>query len=160
VIDTQAVESMPLNGRSFWQLTQFITSTSMAWRRPGWDGRWNGANITEFQLGGTIIQPNVDALQEFKVESANMDAQHGHTPSMINATLKSGGNQFHGDLYEFLRNSSMDARNFFYLPPPGSSLTKEPLRRNQPGASFGGPIRKDKAFFFVDFEKPATEPGC
>lgn len=183
VVDTQAVESMPLNGRSFWQLTQLtpgaayvpggqnvrsggtsirssIVNVNVNGMAPAWTG-WalDGANITEFQLGGTIIQPNVDALQEFKVESANMDAQYGHTPSMINATLKSGGNQFHGDIYEFLRNSSLDARNFFYLPPPGSSLTKEPLRRNQPGATLGGPIRKDKSFFFIDFESTQLSQG-
>src|SRR5262249_53961860 len=102
---------------------------------------------------------NVDALQEFKVEGANMDAQYGHTPSMINATLKSGTNEFHGVIYEFLRNSSLDARNFFYLPPPGSSLSKDPLRRNQPGATFGGPIRKNKTFFFVDFESLQLSQG-
>ena len=151
VVDTQAVESMPLNGRSFWQLTQLtpgvayipggqnvrsggtsirasIVNVNVNGQSPTWTG-WSldGANITEFQLGGTIIQPNVDALQEFRVESANMDAQYGHTPSMVNATLKSGTNQFHGDIYEFLRNSALDARNFFYLPPPGSTLAKEPL---------------------------------
>ncbi len=183
VIDTQAVESMPLNGRSFWQLTQLtpgaayipggqnvrpggtsirasIVNVNVNGMAPAWTG-WalDGANITEFQLGGTIIQPNVDALQEFKVESANMDAQYGHTPSMINATLKSGGNQFHGDIYEYFRNSSLDARNFFYLPPPGSTLSKDPLRRNQPGATFGGPIRKDKSFFFVDIESLQLSQG-
>jgi hypothetical protein len=183
VVDTQAVESMPLNGRSFWQLTQLtpgaayvpggqnvrpggtsirasIVNVNVNGMAPAWTG-WalDGANITEFQLGGTIIQPNVDALQEFKVESANMDAEYGHTPSMINATLKSGGNQFHGDIYEFLRNSTLDARNFFYLPPPGSSLTKEPLHRNQPGATFGGPIVKNKSFFFIDFESLQLSQG-
>jgi Carboxypeptidase regulatory-like domain len=183
VVDTQMVESMPLNGRSFWQLTQLtpgaayipggqnvraggtsirasIVNVNVNGMAPAWTG-WalDGANITEFQLGGTIIQPNVDALQEFKVESANMDAQYGHTPSMINATLKSGSNEFHGVLYEFLRNSTLDARNFFYLPPPGSSLSKDPLRRNQPGATFGGPIRKDKSFFFIDFESLQLSQG-
>jgi hypothetical protein len=183
VVDTQMVESMPLNGRSFWQLTQLtpgaayipggqnvraggtsirasIVNVNVNGMAPAWTG-WalDGANITEFQLGGTIIQPNVDALQEFKVESANMDAQYGHTPSMINATMKSGSNQFHGVVYEFLRNSALDARNFFYLPPPGSSLSKDPLRRNQPGATLGGPIRKDKSFFFIDFESLQLSQG-
>jgi hypothetical protein len=183
VVDTRAVESMPLNGRSFWQLTQTtpgaayipggqnvrsggtsirasIVNVNVNGMAPAWTG-WalDGANITEFQLGGTIIQPSVDALQEFKVEGANMDAQYGHTPSMVNATIKSGGNEFHGNVYEFLRNSSLDARNFFYLPPPGSSLSKDPLRRNQPGATLGGPIRKNKTFFFVDFESLQLSQG-
>jgi hypothetical protein len=183
VVDTQMVESMPLNGRSFWQLTQLtpgaayipggqnvraggtsirasIVNVNVNGMAPAWTG-WalDGANITEFQLGGTIIQPNVDALQEFKVESANMDAQYGHTPSMINASLKSGSNQFHGVVYEFLRNSAMDARNFFYLPPPGSTLSKDALRRNQPGATLGGPLKKNKSFFFVDFESLQLSQG-
>jgi hypothetical protein len=183
VVDTEAVEAMPLNGRSFWQLTQLtpgvayipggqnvrpggtsirasIVNVNVNGQSPTWTG-WSldGANITEFQLGGTIIQPNVDALQEFRVESANMDAQYGHTPSLINATLKGGTNHFHGDVYEFLRNSALDARNFFYLPPPGSTLAKEPLRRNQPGATFGGPIKKDKSFFFIDFESTQLSQG-
>src|SRR5438876_1065840 len=116
VVDTRAMESMPLNGRSFWQLTQLTPGASyipggqnipvngvsirasalnvnINGLPPIWTG-WalDGANITESQLGGTIIQPNVDALQEFRVEGANMSAEYGHTPTLINATLKSGTN--------------------------------------------------------------------
>ena len=176
VVDTHAVESMPLNGRSFWQLTQLtpgasynpggqnIPTNGVSIRAsavnvnvnglpPVWTG-WalDGANITESQLGGTAIQPNVDALQEFRVQSSNMSAEYGQTPTIVNATLKSGTNQYHGNVYEFLRNNAMDARNFFFLPPPGVNQTNEVLRRNQVGGTFGGPIRKDKTFFFVDFE--------
>ena len=126
---------------------------------PAWTG-WSldGANITEFQLGGTIIQPNVDALQEFKVESANMDAEYGHTPSVINATLKSGGNQFHGDIYEFLRNSTIDARNFFYLPPPGSSLTKSRYGAISPAQHSAAQSAKTKRSS-SSILKASTEPG-
>jgi hypothetical protein len=110
------------------------------------------SNITEFQLGGTIIQPNVDALQEFKVESGNMGADYGHSPTIINATLKSGTNQFHGTLYEFLRNDDFDAANYFYKPIAGSAHPQraEPLHRNQFGVAVGGPIWKNKTFFFLD----------
>ncbi|HEV2273311.1 MAG TPA: carboxypeptidase regulatory-like domain-containing protein, partial [Acidobacteriaceae bacterium] len=176
VIDTQTVQDMPLNGRNFWQLTQLTPGVSyiqggqnipaggtsiratavnvnVNGLSPAFTGWYlDGANITEFQLGGTIIQPNVDALQEFKVESSNMGADYGHTPTIINATLKSGTNQFHGTLYEFLRNNSFDAKNYFFRPPAGSTRRDEPLHRNQFGFVVGGPIRKDKTFFFLDMQ--------
>ncbi len=177
VVNTNAVEHMPLNGRSFWQLTDLTPGATYtpggqtthtggstirasvvnvninggAQDETGWT--LDGAFITEMQSGGTLIQPNVDALQEFKVEGANMSAEYGHTPNMVNVALKSGSNQFHGEAFEFLRNSAFDAKNFFYVPPVGSSLTNEPLRRNQYGGTLGGPIIKNKTFFFADFER-------
>lgn len=183
VVNTTAVEHMPLNGRSFWQLTQLtpgatytpggqgtrtggssirssavnVTVNGAAPNQTGWF--LDGAFITEMQTGGTLIQPNVDALQEFKVESANMGAEYGHTPNVINATLRSGTNQFHGTVFEYLRNSAFDARNFFYVPPAGTNQTIEPLRRNQYGFTFGGPIRRDRTFFFVDMEKTGLLQG-
>jgi hypothetical protein len=176
VIDTKTIASTPLNGRNFWQLTQLTPGVSfiqggqliptggtsirasavnvnVSGLNPAWTGWYlDGANITEFQLGGTLIQPNVDALQEFKVESGNMGAQYGHFPTLINATLKSGSNQFHGVMYEFLRNSALDAKNYFFVPPAGSDERDEPLHRNQFGFALGGPIYRDKTFFFVDLQ--------
>lgn len=183
VVNTTAVERMPLNGRSFWQLTQLtpgatytpggqftrtggssirsssvnVTINGSAPNQTGWF--LDGAFITEMQTGGTLIQPNVDALQEFKVESGNMEAQYGHSPNLVNATLRSGTNQYHGTVFEFLRNSAFDARNFFYLPPPGSGQSNEPLRRNQYGFTFGGPLVRDKTFFFADMEKTGLLQG-
>ena len=183
VVNTTAVEHMPLNGRSFWQLTQLtpgatytpggqftrtggssirsssvnVTINGSAPNQTGWF--LDGAFITEMQTGGTLIQPNVDALQEFKVESSNVEAQYGHSPNLVNATLRSGTNQFHGTVFEFLRNSAFDARNFFYVPVPGSNQTVEPLRRNQYGFTFGGPIVRDKTFFFADMEKTGLLQG-
>jgi hypothetical protein len=183
VVNTGAVEHMPLNGRSFWQLTQLtpganytpggqgtrtggrsirssavnVTINGVA---PTWTG-WalDGSFISEMQTGGTQIQPNVDAIQEFKVEGSNMPAEYGHTPNVVNATLKSGSNQFHGVLFEFLRNDVLDARNFFYQPPAGSTRSKDPLRRNQYGGTLGGPIVKDHTFFFVDLERTNVREG-
>jgi hypothetical protein len=183
MVDTKAVENMPLNGRSFWQLAQLTPGAAY---RPGgqniavngvsirasavnininglppiWTG-WalDGADITEAQLGGTIIQPSVDAIQEFRVEGANMAAEYGHTPTLINATLKSGTNRFNGNVYWFFRNNAMDARNFFFIPPPGVNQRNEPLHRNQMGGTLGGPIRRDKTFFFVDFESTQLSKG-
>ena len=184
VVNTAAVEHMPLNGRSFWQLAALtpgatytpggqgtrtggssirssavnVTINGAAPNQTGWF--LDGAFITEMQTGGTLIQPNVDALQEFKVEGANMEAEYGHTPNVVNATLKSGTNQFHGTAFEFLRNSAFDARNFFYVPPKGSNLAIEPLRRNQYGFTVGGPIRRDKTFFFADLERTGLLQGA
>src|ERR1019366_1631327 len=155
VVNTNSVDHMPLNGRSFWQLTDLTPGATYtpggqtthtggstirasvvnvninggAQDETGWT--LDGAFIIEMQSGGTLIQPNVDALQEFKVEGANMSAEYGHTPNMVNVALKSGSNQFHGSVFEFLRNSAFDAKNFFYVPPVGSSL------KNEPGTSTG-----------------------
>jgi len=144
------VEHMPLNGRSFWQLTSLtpgatytpggqgtrtggssirssavnVTINGTAPNQTGWF--LDGAFITEMQTGGTLIQPNVDALQEFKVEGANMSAEYGHTPNLVNVALKSGTNGFHGTAFEFLRNSAFDAKNFFYVPPVGSNRAIAP----------------------------------
>ncbi len=177
VIDTQTVQNMPLNGRTFWQLTQLtpgvsfiqggqnIASGGTSIRAsavnvnvnglsPSWTGWYlDGANITEFQLGGTIIQPNVDALDEFKVESSNMGAEYGHSPTIVNASLKSGTNSLHGVVYEFLRNNALDAKNYFYVPPAGSTARNEALHRNQFGFAVGGPIIRDKTFFFIDLQE-------
>jgi hypothetical protein len=183
VVDSSIIDSVPLDGRGFWELTALtpgaapqpvtqgttgngknirasfvsvtINGTSSIWT--GWN--LDGANITEPQLGGTLIQPNVDAIQEFRVEGANMPAEYGHTPTLINASLKSGSNGFHGDLFEYIRNSAIDARNFFYFPPAGSSVKNEPLQRNQYGFTLGGPIRRNKTFFFADLEKTNIRQG-
>src|SRR3954451_4284095 len=183
VVNPTAVERMPLNGRSFWQLTSLtpgatytpggqgtrtggssirsssvnVTINGQAPNQTGWS--LDGAFITEMQTGGTLIQPNVDALQEFRVEGANMMAEYGHTPNVINATLRSGSNQFHGSAYDYLRNSAFDARNFFYVPPAGSTQTIAPLRRNQYGFTIGGPIRRDKTFFFANMERTGLLQG-
>lgn len=184
VVTSTLVSNLPLNGRQFWQLTQLTpgaqyTPTGQTTVRTGgtsiraeavnvvvngigqtWTG-WSldGANITEFELGGTLIQPNVDALQEFRVESADMSAQYGHTPTMINAVLKSGTNHFHGSAFDYLRNDITDARNFFAVAPAGSTRSVEPLKRNQFGGTLGGPILRDRVFFFADYQGTRLRQG-
>ncbi|MGH9325923.1 MAG: carboxypeptidase-like regulatory domain-containing protein [Terriglobia bacterium] len=177
VVPQQVLEDIPLNGRAFWQLTQLTpgatytpggqspyTGTDAIRARAvnvsinggntqvtGWS--LDGANITEVQAGGTDVQPDVDAIQEFKVNGADMGAEFGHSPTMVMASIKSGTNQFHGDLWEFVKNNAFDANNFFFQPPVGSNETSQPLKWNQFGGTLGGPIKHDKAFFFVDFEQ-------
>ncbi|HEY3835209.1 MAG TPA: TonB-dependent receptor [Bryobacteraceae bacterium] len=170
VVDTQSIEGIALNGRQFWQLVSLTPGASYT---PGGDrtrtgggsirssavnvqingtgfiyNGWllDGTDITEYEQGGTNVQPNVDALMEFKVLSANMPAEYGHTPNFVSATMKSGTNEFHGTAFEFLRNDKVDARNYF-------APTKNALRRNQYGGTVGGPIKKNKVFFFADMER-------
>jgi len=119
--------------------------------------RINGINVNDYSNGapGSVAggQLGVDAIQEFSVLTTNYSAEYGRTSgAVINAILKSGTNAFHGDAYEFLRNSSLDARNFF-------DTTLPPFRRNQFGASAGGPIRKDKTFVFGDYEGIRMDKG-
>src|SRR5262245_5484918 len=156
VIENKAIANMPLNGRAFWQLAQLtpgvvftpggsditsggqgIRATRIGLRISGSSrlaGGWflDGFDITEYELGATSITPSTDALEEFKVQAGGMTAEYA-LPSVINAALKSGTNQFHGSFYEFLRNEKLEARNFF-------ANSKTPLKRNQFGATLGGPI--------------------
>ncbi|HXA56628.1 MAG TPA: carboxypeptidase-like regulatory domain-containing protein [Candidatus Acidoferrum sp.] len=114
----------------------------------------DGANITEQHEGGTYIQTSIDALGEFNVETNPYSAEYSGPGGTLNATTKSGTNQYHGDLFEFFRNEKLDARNYFALPQ-----NKEELKRNQFGGVIGGPLGlphlyngKDKTFFFLGYE--------
>src|SRR5438270_5592844 len=114
--------------------------------------RVNGININDYSNGspGSVEgkQLGVDAIQEFTVVTTNYSAEYGRTSgAVINAVLKQGANAFHGDVYWFLRDEGLDAKNFFDTSP-----TIAPFHRNQFGASAGGPIIKNKTFFFADYE--------
>lgn len=174
-VENKSIESQPLNGRAFWQLVALVPGASYT---PGGQGTatggasirsnqvnvqingsgyvtngWllDGGDITEYEQGGTNVQPDVDALSEFKVFSANMPAEYGHTGNVVTVTMKSGGNQFHGTVFEFLRNDIIDAANYF--------TGTDELKRNQFGGTFSGPIKRDKVFFFSDFEETRQSQG-
>ena len=164
VIDNRRVLELPLNGR---QVTELIYLSGMATQVNG-AGLNSGvrnfptvdisvagglANGLTFRLDGAthndpynnlnLPLPFPDALQEFKVETSALAAQYGHHSSAaVNAVTKAGTNQFHGDLFEFIRNGAVNARNTF-------AATADSLKRNQFGGSVGGPILKDKLFFFA-----------
>jgi hypothetical protein len=176
LVPPSQVAQLPLNGRNFWELTQLtpgatfiprgqtaqyngseirarsvnVTVNGQSYIFTGWS--LDGANITNFELGGTLIQPNVDAIQEFTVAAGNMSPEYGHTPNMINASLKSGTNSIHGTLFEYLRNDKLDARNFFLAQPI-------PLKRNQYGFTAGGPIIRNRIFFFADLQNTSLHQG-
>ena len=113
----------------------------------------NGANVEEDFNNGTAIIPNLDSIQDFKVLTSNFDAEYGnYAGGQVLATTKSGGSQLHGSAFEFLRNTALDARGYF-------DPTRPTYDRNQFGGTLGGPIRKDKAFFFLDYQGTQMTQG-
>src|SRR5437899_2421060 len=107
----------------------------------------DGVDNEERVMGGMGIKPSLEAIQEVNVKTNSYSADNGRTLSaVINIVTKSGGNDFHGSAYEFLRNQNFDARNFF-------PATRPLNHQNQFGGSLGGPIKKDKTFFFVDYDQ-------
>lgn len=168
VIDSQRIETLPLNGRNYAQLA--LLGPGVGPSEPGsrvelsfgfssngsrslqnnflLDGIDNNSDLGDVLNGSAyVIQPSVDALGEFKVQTNAYSAEFGRgNGAVMNAVIKSGTNQFHGDAYEFLRNDSLDARNAF------DELGRQEYQQNQFGATFGGPVIKDRLFFFGDYE--------
>jgi hypothetical protein len=106
----------------------------------------NGSLVEEAVQQGTAIIPNLDSIAEFRILTNGYDAEYGqYSGGQVNVVTKSGSNSYHGSVFEFLRNTDLDARNFF-------SPTRAPFHQNQFGGTFGGPIHKDKVFFFVDYQ--------
>jgi len=113
----------------------------------------NGADVKELQNGGTLIIPNIDSLDEFRVLTNNFDAQYGnYGGGIVNAVTKAGTNAFHGTGFEFFRNTALDARDFF-------SPDRDVFRQNQFGGTIGGPIKKNKVFFFGDYQGTRETQG-
>jgi hypothetical protein len=107
----------------------------------------NGATVQETGFGGTAVIPNLDSIAEFRILTNNFDAEYGnYSGGQINVVTKSGGNEFHGSAFEFLRNTSFDAANFFDNGQRGA------YHQNQFGGTFGGPLKRDKIFFFADYQ--------
>jgi hypothetical protein len=105
----------------------------------------NGVDNNEFGLGGVVVLPPPDAIQEFRTEENSMSAEFGRGGAAVNVVLKSGTNQIHGGVYEFIRNDKLDAVNYF-------NDGQQPFKRNQFGAFLGGPIRKNRTFIFGDYQ--------
>jgi hypothetical protein len=113
----------------------------------------NGSDAEEDVNSGTAIIPNLDSVAQFHILTSNFDAEYGgHSGGQINVVTKSGSNSFHGDAFEFLRNTSLDARNYF-------SPTRGTFNQNQFGGTFGGPIRRNKTFFFADYQGTRLTEG-
>ena len=169
VLDNRKVVDLPLNGRDPFDLV-FLTPGALAYNRLPLPGNniplsnlsinggptmgneilLDGIPDTSPQFNQFAIIPSIDAVQEFKVQTNNMSAEFGRTSGgVVNVSMRNGTNAFHGSLYEFLRNSAFDSNNFFNNV---SGQKKPPFRFNQFGGTVGGPIRKDKTFFFFNYE--------
>jgi len=113
----------------------------------------NGGDVKELMNGGTSVVPNLDSIAEFRILTNNFDAEYGnYSGGVINVVTKSGSNALHGSGFEFLRNTDLDARNFF---SPDRSF----YRQNQFGGTFGGPLKKNKLFFFGDYQGTRQSQG-
>src|SRR5579864_1519722 len=180
VITAEEVSELPLNGRNFVQLAtltpgttqspnpnSFFTSAASSEaatrgafslsvggsREQSTDWLLDGNDNNQLDEGGIAIFSDIDAIQEFKVLTYNYSAEYGERagPTVL-VTTKSGSNQFHGSLFEFFRNTKLDARSFF-------ATSTEKFNLNQFGGSFGGPIKKDKTFFFADYQAKMQRHG-
>src|SRR6266853_491708 len=113
----------------------------------------NGGDVKELMNGGTSIVPDLDSIAEFRVLTNNFDAEYGnYSGGIVNVVTKSGTNGFHGSAFEFLRNTTLDAKNFF-------SSERAKFNQNQFGGTAGGPIAKNKIFFFGDYQGTRTRQG-
>src|SRR5208337_4671233 len=114
----------------------------------------NGATVQEFGFGGTAVIPNLDSIAEFRIITNNFDAEYGnYSGGQINVITKSGTNGFHGDLFEFLRNTDLDAASFYDAGVRGT------YHQNQFGGTIGGPIKREKVFFFGDYQRNRVIQG-
>jgi outer membrane receptor protein involved in Fe transport len=178
VVNATTVRELPLNGRSWTDLAQLQPGVNAIQTQPSFAAgtdrgnrgfgqqlaisgarpqqnnyRLDGVSLNDYANGapGSVLGGNlgVDAIQEFSVLTSNYSAEYGKTSGgVVNAITRSGTNQLHGSVYEFLRNSRLDARNYFDDP----TQPTPPFRRNQFGGSLGGPILKSQTFFFADYE--------
>src|SRR6202051_805220 len=176
VVNATTVRELPLNGRSWTDLAQLQPGVSAIHTQPDFSAgtdrgnrgfgqqltisgarpqqnnyRLDGVSLNDYANGapGSVLGGNlgVDAIQEFSVLTSNYSAEYGKTSGgVVNAITRSGTNAFHGSVYEFLRNSVLDAANYF---ENAGGIPKAPFKRNQFGGTIGGPIIKNRTFFFA-----------
>ena len=172
-VEQQQVMNLPLKGRQFIDLVGTtpgmthapsgtrggaLQQTGQTWGILGQRGGHNlylvdGVTITDEYYNNMVLNPSIDSIQEFSVNQTSYNAEFGgKSGGVINVITKSGSNQFHGSLFEFVRNDVFNARNFFSSPTQASP----PFKQNQFGGSLGGPIQQDKTFFFVNYEGQRT----
>jgi outer membrane receptor protein involved in Fe transport len=167
VIDSERTQNLPLNGRKFDDLSVLTPGVSVynpdlhtsstdgsAISSNGGRSTWGQVNVDGVTMVNNRhayvnLYPSIDAMQEFTVQTGNYSAEYGGSAgSNVNIQLKSGTNAFHGNVFEFIRNDAVDARNYFRPAP----LSKNILKQNQFGGTVGGPIIKDRTFFFLSYE--------
>jgi hypothetical protein len=168
VVDNKTVVTLPLNGRNYSQLVALMPGATPNQGSRATDGislngnrtfqntyLIDGVDNNNYILGvdtnsTQALRPSVDAIQEFKVESANYSAEYGRSAGgVISLAIKSGTNEFRGSAFEFLRNDKLDANDWF---SNRANLKRPPLRYNQFGGTFGGPVWKNHSFFFASYQ--------
>lgn len=177
-INQRTVQEIPLNGRHFVDLGLLIAGSvtppqngfltaplrgqgSFAFNTAGnredtVNFMVNGINLNDMVQNQITFQPSINTVSEFKVDNSTYSAEYGrNSGAIVNIATRSGTNEYHGELFEFLRNHDLDARNFFN--PAGTPQST--FKRNNYGASFGGPIKKDKTFFFLSYEALRQRQG-
>ena len=177
VISDKKMEALPLNGRNYTNLlglqpgvvpvtastlpgqgnyaaTAATGNLSISGNRESANGFVvNGGNVEEDRNNGAAIIPNLDSIAEFRLLTNAYDAEYGYfSGGMVNVVTKSGTNNWHGNVFEFLRNTSLDARNYY-------DLERGVFRQNQFGGTLGGPVLKNKLFFFVDYQGTRQTQG-
>ncbi len=177
VINDKTVQDIPLNGRHFTDLSLLTPGTmtppqngflSAPLRGQGSFGintggaredttNWlvNGINLNDNVQNQLTFQPPIDTLAEYKIDNSSFPAQYGrNSGAIVNLATRSGTNEYHGELFEFFRNNDLDARNFFnpIHDSKGKFVPQSPFKRNDFGVDFGGPIKKNKIFFFLAYE--------
>ena len=169
VIENKQIVDLPLNGRNPFALGLLSGNTTpmfgMGSNLPfiAGGGRFSANEVTldgvdnntisnagAIGRNGIAVVPSVDAVQEFKVKTSTFSAEFGHAAgAVVNATIKSGTNQVHGTVFEFLRNDALDANNFF---TNAAGQPRAPFHQNQFGAAVGGPVVRNRTFFFADYQ--------
>ena len=171
VIDQRMVQEIPLNGRYFLDLGLLVPgsvtppqngSSAIPGRGSGAfaintagnreetvNYVINGITLNTLWFSSISFQPSISSVQEFKVDNSTFSAEYGqNSGAVVNIATRSGANEFHGEMFEFLRNDALDARNFFDF----TSSEPPPFKRNQFGGNLGGPIVKNRTFFFFSYE--------
>ncbi len=178
VIEERAIKELPLNGRNFATLVYLVPGITPGQNQENLSGAstfnprgasnfnalghhananaWlvDGIDNNEYTFNTVIVTPSVESVREFKVLAGTFSAEFGRGAGVVSVSTKSGNNDFHGGVFDYLRNDTFDARNFFARPAP---VPKPKLRRNQYGATLSGPLKlpgydgRNKTFFFVDY---------
>jgi hypothetical protein len=174
VVDQRIVQEAPLNGRYFLDLGLLVpgavtppqysapmrglgglTFNASGNREETVNYLVNGITLNDLANSSITFQPSINTIQEFKVDNSTFSAEYGQSSgAIVNIATRSGGNAFHGELFEFFRNNAFDARNFFE-----QTSNPAPFKRNQFGGSLGGPVIKNKTFFFVSNESLRQRQG-
>jgi Carboxypeptidase regulatory-like domain/TonB-dependent Receptor Plug Domain len=187
VVNTRSMETLPLSTRNYTNLLAMTAganagvsnSTTLGKSATGiavngadigqntylQDGvsvnTWSSTNTTqEGTNSGSFPTPNPDTIEEFKIQTSNYDAGYGRNPGAnVNVITKSGTNGFHGSAFEFFRNTALNANDYFFNASHAPGTAKPVLNQNQFGGTFGGPVKKDKVFFFVAYQETAEKNG-